>query len=450
MMYALAFLSGAIVLQIAAATMAIRLIRVTGRQAAWILISIALTLMALRRAIPLARAILGDVSSTPDPVNEFIGLILSGFMAAGIGLIGPIFKRIFRFERELQESERRFRSYFDLPLVGVAIASSSKRWVTVNDRLCDILGFSRDELRSTSIDDMTFPEDLERERELERSVAEGRIDGFAIDKRFIRKNGSIAWTSQAIRRVRDAAEGQSYYIVILQDIAERKAAEEELRRSASDKEALLRELYHRTKNNMQIICSMLNLESAQSGDPRLTEEFRLISDKVASMSLVHEMLYVSRDLSSIDLAEYIMELCALLKQSYFSTADRIRFEIELESLRVPVNAAVPLGLILNELVTNALRHAFPDGRRGVVSISAKKGPGGAVELAIADDGVGAPPGFDFREARSMGCRTVFALVEQIGGSLVIASGKGVACRITYRPPDSDAREATTAPKAIPA
>jgi len=436
---ALLFLAGSIPLQIVAAVMAVRLIRVTGHSAAWVFISLALVLMTFRRGIPLARALLGGASSQPDPLNELIGLVLSALMVVGIGLIRPIFERIFRSERELEESERRFRSYFELPLVGVAIVSPTKRWVTINDRLCAILGYGRDELRSASMDAIAYPDDLAREGELAEQIAEGRVDGYTLDKRFVRKDGAVAWTSQAVRCVRDSSGAPAYYVVIIQDIAERKVAEERLRRSVSEKDALLRELYHRTKNNMQMICSMLHLESAQVGDPKLVEEFRLISDRIVSMSLVHEMLYVSRDLSSIDLAEYVRDLCALLRQSYLESADKVSLQIEMESLRVSIDTAIPLGLMLNEIVTNALKHAFPEGQPGKIGITAARLGSGAVEIEITDDGVGLPPGFNAAEAESMGFLTIFALARQIDGAVVIDSGRGVSCRITFVPERASGR-----------
>jgi PAS domain S-box-containing protein len=425
------FLAGAILLQIAAAVMAFRLIRATGRLSAWIMISIALILMAIRRIIPFARALIDANSPPADPVNEFLGLVLSGFMAAGIAMIGPIFEKIFRSERELKESERRFRSYFDLPLVGVAIVSPDDRWMTVNDRLCDMLGLSRRELAERTVRSLTFREDAERELSLDRGIEEGRAEGYSLDKRFVRKDGETLWASQAIRCVRGVDGSIAYLVLIAQDIAERKRAEEGLRRSLGEKEALLRELYHRTKNNMQMICSLLNLESSHFDDPRITEEFHLIGDRIISMSLVHEMLYVSRDLSSIDLSEYIGDLCGLLAQSYGLTSGRVSIERYLEPVRVPIDRAIPFGLILNELVTNALRHAFPGDRKGWIRIRVSKAAGDLVELVVADDGVGVAPGFDFSSASGMGLMTISALAEQLGGKAAFKRESGVECRVSF-------------------
>jgi PAS domain S-box-containing protein len=426
------FLLGAIILQVAAAAMAYRLIRITGRLSAWILISIALALMALRRIIPFARMIIGGSSAGVDPLNEFIGFALSAFMLAGIAMIGPIFERIFRSEEALKESERRFRSYFELPLVGVAIASKDRRWVTVNDRLCEILGLSRQELASTTIDAVTFPDDAAAEGALDRSLADRLADGYSLDKRFLRKGGEPIWASQAVRGVRDRDGSIGYLVVIVQDISERKKAEEGLRSSLGEKEALLRELYHRTKNNMQMICSLLHLESAQCDDPKLTEEFQAIEDRIASMSLVHEMLYVSRDLSSIDLSEYARDLSRLLIRSYEATSrGNVEVEVDLERLSVPLDRAIPLGLILNELITNSLKHAFPGDRKGHIRIGLVSKGGSELRLSVADDGVGVSPGFDFQNAKSMGLKTVLALVGQLGGEARFSADRGVECSITF-------------------
>jgi PAS domain S-box-containing protein len=427
-----AFLAGAIILQISAAFLAVKLIRITGRLAAWVLISIALVLMALRRIIPLAHALLGT-GPQPDPLNEFIGLLLSGFMVVGIAMIGPIFKKIFRSERELKESERRFRSYFELPLVGVAIVSADKRWLTVNDRLCEMLGYSRQELTATSLAALSCPEDSEREFSLDGSVAERRAEGYALDKRFIRKDGAQLWTSQAMRCVRDQEGAPSYFVVIIQDITERKRAEDGLRKSIMEKDALIRELYHRTKNNMQMICSILNLESAQFVDPKVVEEFHLIGNKIISMSLVHEMLYISHDLSSIDLVDYIADLCRLLAQSYQESTGRVAFDMGLESVRVPIDNAIPIGLILNELITNSLKYAFPGERKGRIKVRIAKSGENCVELVVADDGVGPPEGFDLKERAGMGLTSVMALTDQIGGKLsfIAGPGMGMEYRISF-------------------
>jgi two-component sensor histidine kinase len=164
------------------------------------------------------------------------------------------------------------------------------------------------------------------------------------------------------------------------------------------------------------------------------------------MSLVHEMLYISRDLSSIDLGEYVRDLCAMLQQSHISAKGEVRLEMSVdEDIRVPIDNAIPLGLILNELVTNSLKHAFPGNKKGSVRVSAKRSAAGEVELSVVDDGIGLPPGFDAPSADSMGFHTVYALTEQLGGSASVEAGRGVAFRVRFTPvagPDRMGRAAS--------
>jgi PAS domain S-box-containing protein len=428
-------LAGSVGLQVAAAVLAFRLIRVTGRHLAWILISIALLLMALRRVIPFLNAIAGR-SVELDPGYEGIGLVLSACMLVGVTLIKPIFERIFESELELEKSERRFRSYFELPIVGIAILSSDYRWVTANDRICELLGLAREELLGRSAEDLINPEDLERERKLRRSVEEGRAEGYSLDRRFAGgASRAPTWASQAVRCVRKEDGSVDYYVTIIQDISARKAYEEGLRGSMREKEVLLRELYHRTKNNMQVICSLLNLESSSSGDPKLIEEFHVMENRIRSMSLVHEKLYQSRDLSNIDLADYIRDLCALLVESYAAEGRRPSLTTELAGLRVTIDTAIPCGLIVNELVANCLKHAFPGKREGRIYVSLALGEKGRAELGVRDDGAGISTEFEETESRGIGLRTARALASQLRGELTVraAAGGGTSCSLSFNP-----------------
>lgn len=430
------FLAASVCLQLSAAILAFRLIKITGRRLAWILISVGLFLMAARRILPLAYSFMGSHAQL-DPVYEGIGLALSACMLAGVTLIKPIFERIFESEEELEESEKRFRSYFELPIVGVAILSPDYRWATANDRVCEILGRTRQELLGRPVEESSAQEDLAREEELRRAVVEGKADGFSLDKRFAKPSApEPIWTNQAVRCVRDAEGEIDYYVTIIQDISERKAFEAGLRGSMKEKEILLRELYHRTKNNMQVICSLLNLECASCGDPRLVEEFRVIENRIRSMSLVHEKLYQSRNLASINLGDYIRDLAALLQASYSPGAERIGIATELESVQASIDAAVPCGLIVNELVANCLRHAFPSGGPGMISIRLSRREGGLVELRVEDDGVGLPRDFEAAGSKGIGVKTARALAEQLGGELDIGprQGGGTRCLLSFAAP----------------
>jgi|GEM_PF-1388447 len=430
-MLAMIFLAVAILLQVWAAILAVSLIRLTGPALAWVLISIGLCLMAIRRIVPFVSAVAWQAVS-PDPAFEFIGMLLSGFMAAGVALVKPIFKRIFESERALAESERRFRGYFELPIVGFAIVSSDRRWITVNDRLCEMLAVQRDILVGASVDERTAEEDRAGEASLAGEALSGAIEGYVIDKRLFRgSRGETIWVSQAARCVRDKEGVPSYFVLIIQDISERKAYERQLRGSLEEKEVLLRELYHRTKNNMQVICSLLSLQYSRCKDPAIAEEFHMIEGRIHSMSLVHEKLYRSRDLSSIDLADYVGDLIGLLTSSYGVRPDKIQVSTRLDPVRVPIDIAIPCGLILHEVISNSLKHAFPEERTGRLDVGLEMREGGRVRVEIADDGIGVEPGFDFRGCSGMGMRTVFALADQIGGELSFSTGQGLACALEF-------------------
>ncbi len=195
---------------------------------------------------------------------------------------------------------------------------------------------------------------------------------------------------------------------------------------------LLRELYHRTKNNMQVIRSMLVLQAASLKTPEVDKLVRDAERRIRTMSLAHHKLYQSQDLSRIRLDEYLTELVHLLKQSYPRSSEKIRLTLEMQPVTVLIDTALPCGLILNELLSNALQHAFPGDRQGTIQIRLFRAETGAIELHVADNGVGAPQGFDFRAQRTLGLQTIFNISEhQLKGAIVIETQDGVAARLSF-------------------
>ncbi len=217
----------------------------------------------------------------------------------------------------------------------------------------------------------------------------------------------------------------------ISDITERKRAEEALRTSLEEKEILLREVHHRVKNNLQVVVSLLNLQSQNVPDERVREIFKESRNRIRSMALVHERLYQSSDLSHVDFAEYLRRLTTHLFHSYGLDAGRIELEVDAGDVRLDVNTAVPLGLIINELVSNAIKHAFPDGRRGKIAVGLKPLEGGRFRLAVSDDGAGFPEGVDFRNTESLGMQIVTMLAEQLEGKLALERGAGTKFVLTF-------------------
>lgn len=213
-------------------------------------------------------------------------------------------------------------------------------------------------------------------------------------------------------------------------ITDRKEAEIKLRQSLSEKEVLLKEVHHRVKNNLQVISSILSLQTAHvDGDERILELLRVSRDRIRSMSFIHESLYQNKDFSSIDLATYIDGLSRNLVMSYSLTGN-IQLERDLKRVELVLDQAIPCGLILNELISNAFKHAFPNGRAGKVHIGSNL-VGDQVSITIADDGAGLPEGFHTDKDGNLGLELVHTLVEQLDGKLEVKTGPGVSYLLTF-------------------
>ena len=215
------------------------------------------------------------------------------------------------------------------------------------------------------------------------------------------------------------------------EIEERRRAEKLLESSLHEKEVLLKEIHHRVKNNLQVIQSMLKLQANQVKDPAVMVALKDSQNRVQSMALIHEKLYQSVNLANIDFAEYIQSLISFLNRSYNSSQKQVNLRVQAEPLSLYIDMAVPCGLIVNELVSNALKHAFPDGNGGEVAIQLKAEENGRVELVVSDNGVGIPEGVDIWNSPSLGLQLVNALVNQLDGDLQFDSSQGTRFTISF-------------------
>jgi PAS domain S-box-containing protein len=216
----------------------------------------------------------------------------------------------------------------------------------------------------------------------------------------------------------------------VQDVTERIMAESAIRKSLHEKEVLLREIHHRVKNNLQIIASLLHFQAKKLADPLSASVFAEARERLRSMILVHEKLYNSGTLSDVDFADYIRSLVDQLSQSATGGGHRIRFKIEAEPLRLPIESALPTGMILVELVTNILKYAYPGERTGEawVRLSAAEG---RVHLTVGDDGVGLPPAFNPENTRSFGWQLITNLTTQLDGEIALNRESGTHVTISF-------------------
>jgi two-component sensor histidine kinase len=264
---------------------------------------------------------------------------------------------------------------------------------------------------------------------------------------FLHANGIITWSFMTVFEFSSwLVQGIDIFLVdlllsvastvLLQGVGNSikalNEAEGKLRASLAEKETLIRELYHRTKNNMQVVSSIIKLESRELEDERAKAVFKDVIQMIVAMSLVHQKLYESQDLSNIRAAEYVKELVSLLAKGYSLPKDRIELVFDIEDLSLLIDTAVPLGLVISEIVMNSAKHAFPGERRGRISIALKRA-GEGLELRASDDGIGLPEGFNPSVQGKLGMRTLYTMVRhQLQGDIKLGPGPGVSYEIAIK------------------
>jgi two-component sensor histidine kinase len=219
---------------------------------------------------------------------------------------------------------------------------------------------------------------------------------------------------------------------VSREITERKQAEEHLRKSLREKEILLRELHHRTKNNMQVISSLLDLHSINIDDKNIFNIIKEVQNRIKSIALVHEKLYQAKDLSDVNLRDYITDFAHALLKSYEVSKGRISLKVDVDDIFLSLETITPCGMIISEVVSNSLKYAFPGSKKGKITIGCHS-TGGEVKLRISDNGIGLPEGLDFRNAKSLGFKLINRLAEdQLRGTVEQEGGKGTAFLIKFR------------------
>ncbi len=216
------------------------------------------------------------------------------------------------------------------------------------------------------------------------------------------------------------------------EIVQRKKAQENLTMSINEKELLIKEVHHRVKNNLQIVSSMLELQSTYMKDKQAIMAFRESQNRLSTMALIHEKLYRSGDLARIKFAGYIEELTSNIFSSYGVNSDKIRLRINVEDVFFDVNTAIPFGLIINELVSNSIKHAFPDGRSGEVNLELQHEADEKYLLTVSDNGIGFPKDMDFTNTRSLGLKLVNSLTKQMGASIELDRKTGTTFKIIFQ------------------
>jgi PAS domain S-box-containing protein len=340
-------------------------------------------------------------------------------------------QRVAERTAELRTNEAKLRALFEVLPVGVSILDRRQRIVDTNPALERILKLPKGGLtRGTYIGRTYIRSDETAMRAGEfasaRAFQEQRVV-LDVETGVITETGETIWTSVSAAPIHI---DDLSVVVVTADITGRKQAEARLQASVREKEILLQEVHHRVKNNLQVIASLLRLQASTIADPAFRERFRDSQNRVYAMALVHEQLYGARDLAHVDFVAYLRELTRSVLRSYTAQSAQVRLAFDIDAaVMLEIEKAIPLGLILTELVSNSLKHAFRDGRPGTITVGLHA-DADTQTLTVCDDGAGLPEAFDLRATGSLGLQLVDDLAAQLSGTVTIDRCGGAVFRIS--------------------
>jgi PAS domain S-box-containing protein len=332
---------------------------------------------------------------------------------------------------ELRDSEERFRATFEQAAVGIAHSTPKGQFIRVNRQFSEIMGYASEELLARRFQELSHPEDREADDGLRRRLLAGEIDSYSLVRRFVRRDQKNVWGNLTVSLVKGGLGDPKYLIAVVEDITERQQAAAALSASLKEKEVLLKEIHHRVKNNLQLVASMLNLQSDAVQDGSLKDSLRESQSRIKSLALVHEKLYGAQDLARVSFKTYCDDLASFLFRSQQVDPELVSLRLDDTDVSFDIDAAIPVGLILNELISNSLKHGFPDGRTGEINIGLHPRLPRRCTLIVADNGVGFPADLDFRKTDTLGLQLVCTLTTQIGGSIELDRTNGTRFTIEF-------------------
>ncbi|MFO0939316.1 MAG: PAS domain S-box protein [Pirellulales bacterium] len=348
-----------------------------------------------------------------------------------------VFARDISGQLQSQEALRELEEFqhlaIEASLLGIWKYSSRSKLFTLDERSRKLLGLGESVVNSSELQSRIHPDDLEKVLEyFQRLANPNDLGDFKLEHRLLLPDGNCKWVAiGAVRFVKKSqvdATDETWFIGTLADISELQRTSQLLSTSLQEKEAMLKEIHHRVKNNLQVISSLLSLQASDASSHEV-RQFSLESQRrIRAMALVHEMLYQSDSLAQIDMRGYVEKLCTTLIQSYGQ--EKATIIPAVGDLHLPLDQALPIGLILSELVANAFKHAFPDSdQHGRISIELRKMLDGNILLSVTDDGIGLPEDLGLIEESSLGLRLVNLLARQLRGQLTVNRSIGASFTI---------------------
>jgi len=339
------------------------------------------------------------------------------------------FSGVGEAEIALKNSEERYRGLFYNLTDAIILVNENNDILDMNPASFRLLGLNKNNNQDINLYDFISKEDVSiakiKSKELRKK---GEIKDFEVNiidakgkHKIVELSSNAVYVDGKFKGSRD----------ILRDVTEKKKTNNELVQSLKEKEVLLKEVHHRVKNNLQVISSILNLQSTYVEDEKTLSILRESQNRVKSMSFIHESLYRTKDFNSIDFSEYIERLANNMVYSYQYSKNRIALKLEIEEVFLSLDISIPCGLIINELLSNALKYAFLENQKGEIYISVKELNDSKIQIKVEDNGVGFPEDLDINKVESLGMLLVNTLVEQIDGDIEIRSKEGTKYLITF-------------------
>jgi len=335
-------------------------------------------------------------------------------------------------ERELIKSHEFLIEAQKIGKMGSWEYDVEKNSVKCSNELYNILN-AKSSPNSLSFDeflDLINPSDVNFVREKIETAIQNK-NSFSYEYSINCNDNSTKILSCHGKVLSDNNNGSLRIIGTEQDITDRKKAEDKLRESLEEKDMLLQEIHHRVKNNLQVIYSLLRLQSRFIQDEKSQEIFKETQNRIRSIAVLHEKLYRSKDLGRIGFADYVISLVKDLFHSYGTDTNQVNLNVNIENIYLNIETAIPCGIIINELVTNSLKHAFPSGKKGNITIEAFKDAKEKITLIVKDDGIGIPSEIDLDDIESLGLQLVQYLTNRIKGEIFLNRENGTEIKIIF-------------------
>ncbi|MCK9151581.1 PAS domain S-box protein [Methanobacterium alcaliphilum] len=332
-------------------------------------------------------------------------------------------------EKKVRASEKHYRILADNVTDIISVHDPTGLITYISPSCENITGYTVEECIGKNGYDFIHPQDLDVLKKAQQILRSG--DSYSAEFRLRKKDGSYLWVETNGKGI-FKNDSVKETIVVTRNISQRKSIEEKLKKSLEDNKMLLREINHRVKNDLMLISSLMNLQCKHTQNQEAIDILQETRSRAYSMALVHQMIYKSSKLEYMNFEDYIGYVTTELFRVYQKEDQIIKLKMDLEEVLLDVNFSIPLALILNELVVNALKHAFPDLRNGNIKINLHKTPDGHVSLEVADDGVGAPSDFSIDNTDSFGFEIIKSLVIQIKGSLETNFENGTKVIIKFK------------------